>query len=197
MRHYQFNLPTALRFHELIDEYGRMRRLEDTTPQRRGQQFNHFIAELLGNWGTDRVQVNVRGVGEIDVAFAVDGTRFLLEAKWEKEPVSFDPIAKLSRRITQRLSGTRGVFLSDVGTVAADRRGGSQIFGRRSLVHCGYGVLVTGRDVWRGGLGTSAPAGWRVAAAGLEHHATGPSAPLRGRHGRAHGSNTKATQVRV
>lgn len=91
MRHYQFDLPTALRFRELIDEYGRMRRLEDTTLQRRGQQFNHFIAELLGNWGTDRVQVNVRGVGEIDVAFAVDGTRFLLEAKWEKEPVSFDP----------------------------------------------------------------------------------------------------------
>jgi Holliday junction resolvase-like predicted endonuclease len=118
MTRYQFDLPAALRLRELIDEYGRMRRLEDTTLQRRGQQFNEFIAELLGYWGVDRVQSNVRSVGEIDVAFAIDGIRFLLEAKWEKEPVSFDPIAKLSRRITQRFVGTRGVFLSMSGYTA-------------------------------------------------------------------------------
>jgi hypothetical protein len=81
------------------------------TPQRHGQRLNDFVAELLRCWGLDRAQANVRSVGEIDVAFAIDGMRFVLEAKWEQEPVSFDPIAKLSRRITQRLVGTRGVFL--------------------------------------------------------------------------------------
>jgi hypothetical protein len=115
MHRYRFDLEAALRLGELLDQYGRMWRLEDLTPQRRGQQFNGFIAELFTCWGVDRVQANVRSVGEVDVAFAVDGTRFLLEAKWGKEPVSFDPIAKLSRRITQRFGGTRGVFLSMSG----------------------------------------------------------------------------------
>lgn len=99
-----------------------MRRLEDMTPQRRGQRFNQFVADLLGSWGTDRVEANVLGAGEIDVAFTIDGTRFLLEAKWEAGPVSFDPIAKLSRRISQRLAGTRGVFLSMSGYTADARR---------------------------------------------------------------------------
>ena len=52
------------------------------------------------------------------MAFAIGDTRFILEAKWEQAPVSFDPIAKLSRRITQRLTGTRGVFLSMSGYTA-------------------------------------------------------------------------------
>lgn len=119
MYQYRFDLPAALRLRELIDEYGRLQRLEQMTPQRRGQRFNEFIAELLDYWGLERVEANVRSVGEIDVAFACDGTRFLLEAKWEKEPASFDPIAKLSRRITQRFVGTRGVFLSMSGYTGA------------------------------------------------------------------------------
>lgn len=115
---YQFDLAAALRLRELIGEYGALRRLENTTPQLRGQRFNQFIADVLACWGIGRVQVSVRGAGEIDVAFALDGTRFVLEAKWEAEPVGFGPIAKLSRRITQRLTGTRGVFLSMSGYTA-------------------------------------------------------------------------------
>lgn len=115
MHRYNFDLPATLRLRELITEYGRMRRLEHMTPQRRGQRLNDFVAELLSYWGVDRPQANVRGAGEVDVAFAVDSTRFVLEAKWELTAVSFEPIAKLSRRITQRLAGTRGVFLSMSG----------------------------------------------------------------------------------
>ena len=86
MHRYNFDLPTTLRLRELIDEYGRMRRLEGMTPQQRGQRFNEFIAELLRCWGLERVDANVRSLGEIDVTFAVDGTRFILEAKWEHSP---------------------------------------------------------------------------------------------------------------
>jgi hypothetical protein len=75
---YNFDLPTTLRLRELIDEYGRMRRLEGMTPQQRGQRLNEFIAELLRCWGLDRVDASVRSVGEIDVTFAVNGTRFIL-----------------------------------------------------------------------------------------------------------------------
>jgi hypothetical protein len=112
---YNFDLPTTLRLRELIDEYGRMRRLEGMTPQQRGQRFNEFIAELLRCWGLDRVDASVRSAGEIDVTFAVNGTRFILEAKWEQGPVDYGPMAKLRGRITQRLAGTRGVLLSMSG----------------------------------------------------------------------------------
>lgn len=54
VRQYQFDLPATLRFPELIDEYGRMRRLEEITPQRRGQRFNQFVAGLLDAGGADR-----------------------------------------------------------------------------------------------------------------------------------------------
>jgi Holliday junction resolvase-like predicted endonuclease len=112
---YQFDVPATQRFRELIDDYGRMRRLEDMTPQRRGQLFNDFVAELLRTWGLGRVEANVRGVGEVDVVFALEGVRFVLEAKWEQAPVDFGPIAKLSGRINQRFTGTRGVLLSMSG----------------------------------------------------------------------------------
>jgi hypothetical protein len=115
---YQFDLPAALRLGDMIGEYGRMRRLEGMSPQARGQRLNEFVAELLRYWGLDGAEAGVRGAGEIDVAFAADGTRFVLEAKWEHAPVGFGPIAKLSRRITQRLAGTRGVFLSMSGYTA-------------------------------------------------------------------------------
>jgi hypothetical protein len=109
---YDFDLPRTLQLRELIDEYGRMCRLEGMTAQQRGQRLNEFIAELLRCWGLDRADASVRSMGEIDVAFAINGTRFILEAKWEKGPVDFGPLAKLRGRITQRLAGTRGVFLS-------------------------------------------------------------------------------------
>jgi hypothetical protein len=110
-----FDLPAVLRLRDLIDEYSRLKRLEDMTPQVRGQRFNQFVADLLVFWGLDRVQASVRGTGEIDVTFAVDSTRFVLEAKWEQRPLDFGPIAKLRGRITQRLAGTQGVFLSMAG----------------------------------------------------------------------------------
>lgn len=118
MHRYNFDIPATLRLRELIADYGRMRGLEEMTVQQRGQRLNEFVAELLRYWGLGRVEANVRSIGEIDVAFAIDDTRFILEAKWEQAPVSFDPIAKLSRRITQRLTGTRGVFLSMSGYTA-------------------------------------------------------------------------------
>ena len=118
MHRYNFDIPATLRLRELIADYGRMGGLEEMTVQQRGQRLNEFVAELLRCWGLGRVEANVRSIGEIDVAFAIDDTRFILEAKWEQAPVSFDPIAKLSRRITQRLTGTRGVFLSMSGYTA-------------------------------------------------------------------------------
>jgi len=98
----------------LIEEYSRLRRLEGFTPQSRGQRLNHFVAELLQCWSI-KAKSNIRGSGEIDVGFEMNGRRFILEAKWENRPIGTEPIAKLQKRLRQRLGGTLGLFLSMSG----------------------------------------------------------------------------------
>lgn len=98
----------------LVSEYGHLRRLEGHTAQSRGQRLNGFIAELLQCYGID-AQTSVRGTGEIDVIFAVDGTHYVLEAKWQKKKSDTGSIAKLQKRVRQRLAGTNGLFLSISG----------------------------------------------------------------------------------
>ena len=100
---------------ELIAEYGRLTSLEGgLTPQARGQRFNGLLAEMFNAWGL-RAQADLNVAGNIDVAFAVDSTRFVLEAKWEAPPVDTGAIAKLRTRVVQRLGGTIGVFVSMSG----------------------------------------------------------------------------------
>jgi hypothetical protein len=78
----------------------------------RGMRFNDLIADVLSRDGID-AEANVRGPrGEVDVAFAFDGPRYLLEAKWEADPIGFDPIRKLHSMIEERLPGSVGVVLS-------------------------------------------------------------------------------------
>lgn len=104
--------PATLR--QLIGEYGVLRRLEGHTPQSRGQRFNGLIAETLRCWGISAT-ANDRSAGEIDVLFAVDGVRYVLEAKWEGGKTDTGKIAKLQKRVRQRLAGTYGVLLSMSG----------------------------------------------------------------------------------
>ena len=98
----------------LIDEYGRLQRLEGYTPQSRGQRFNGLIAEFLQCHGID-ARPNHQSAGEIDVVFTVDGVNYVLEAKWLSPKVDTGDIAKLQKRVRQRLAGTCGVLLSMSG----------------------------------------------------------------------------------
>jgi Restriction endonuclease len=102
------------RWRALIREYGRLDRLEGCTAQSRGQRFNGMIAELLECWGIE-ASANERSKGEIDVGFTVDGVHYVLEAKWEKARADTGHIAKLQKRVRQRLAGTHGVFLAMAG----------------------------------------------------------------------------------
>jgi len=60
-------------------------------------------------------QVSVRSAGEIDVAFAIDNQRYVLEAKWEQSKADTGDLAKLQRRVSQRFQGTIGLFLAMAG----------------------------------------------------------------------------------
>jgi hypothetical protein len=76
-----------------------------------------MIAELLRCWGID-AHANDRSKGEIDVGFTLDGVRYVLEAKWEHNKADTGHIAKLQKRVRQRLAGTYGVFLAMSGYTA-------------------------------------------------------------------------------
>ena len=81
----------------------------------RGRAFNGLIADVLRAYDVE-ARDNVRRVyGEIDVAFTLNGTRFLLEAKWAAVKSDGGQLAKLDQRLRESLAGTRGVFLSMSG----------------------------------------------------------------------------------
>jgi Holliday junction resolvase-like predicted endonuclease len=94
--------------------YAAMLRLDGISPQERGRQFNRWIADLLRAHGID-AQENHRSLGEIDVVFSIGDTRYILEAKWQQTKADTGQLAKLQKRLRQRLSGTYGVFVSMAG----------------------------------------------------------------------------------
>lgn len=109
-----WHLVHPIKLQSLIEEYSRLRGLQGYTPQSRGQRLNSFIADLLECWGIQAIS-NVRGKGEIDVGFEMEGRHFVVEAKWEDGPIGTEPITKLQKRLSQRLGGTIGLFLSMSG----------------------------------------------------------------------------------
>lgn len=100
----------------LSRKYRELRMLEGgITPADRGRVFNGFVADVLRAHGITAMDNIRRPHGEIDVAFTLNGTRFLLEAKWEKAKSDGGQLAKLDQRLRESLAGTRGVFLSMTG----------------------------------------------------------------------------------
>lgn len=102
------------RLRRLAGEYARLSQLVGCTTQSRGQRLNGLLSEMLDAWG-HRARADLNRRGNIDVAFAIDDQRFVLEAKWEQSPIGTGPIAKLQKRVRQRLGGTIGVFVSMSG----------------------------------------------------------------------------------
>lgn len=100
---------------QLIKQYKDLESLRDINPQRRGQLFNGFIARIIDAYGHKAKANNYGGPGEIDVAFTINGTRYILEAKWEKKRIDEEPISKIRTRVNQRLAGTVGIVLSMSG----------------------------------------------------------------------------------
>lgn len=106
------------RWRRLVAEYRALHRLDGgLTPQKRGQRFNGLMAELLTVFGIP-AKADQRSVGELDVTFRHAGRPFILEAKWERQKTGTGPIAKLQRRVEQRMVGVAGVFLAMEGYTA-------------------------------------------------------------------------------
>jgi hypothetical protein len=104
----------AQTFHE------RLRSLRDrfvayfcsTTAQSRGLELETLLYDLFSLFDLQpRGPFRPRGE-QIDGAFVLDGDDFLLEAKWQKEPVSLNDLRDLDGAVASNLDNTLGLFVA-------------------------------------------------------------------------------------
>ncbi len=99
--------------------------------QARGFQLERVMYEVFELFDLDP-KASFKNLGEqIDGAFSLEGTEYLFEAKWQKEPVNKADLAIFTDKVRTKLENTLGIFLSINGFspdgVAAHQAGGASI----------------------------------------------------------------------
>ncbi len=81
-------------------------------PQKRGFRLEKVLKELFQLFDLDP-KASFRIVGEqIDGAFSFEGTDYLLEAKWQQEPIGAAELDGMAGKLSRKLDNTLGLFLS-------------------------------------------------------------------------------------
>lgn len=81
-------------------------------PQKRGFRLEKILKELFLLFDLDP-KASFRITGEqIDGAFSFEGTDYLLEAKWQQNPVDASTLDSLAGKLSRKLDNTLGLFLS-------------------------------------------------------------------------------------
>jgi hypothetical protein len=81
-------------------------------PQRRGFRLEKVLKELFHLFDLDP-KASFRIVGEqIDGAFSFEGTDYLLEAKWQQDPIGASDLDGMAGKLSRKLDNTLGLFLS-------------------------------------------------------------------------------------
>jgi hypothetical protein len=94
----------------LTAEY--MALLGSDEPQRRGYRLEKILRELFELFDLDpRASFRITGE-QIDGAFSFEGTDYLLEAKWQLEPVRAADLDSLAGKLSRKLDNTLGLYLS-------------------------------------------------------------------------------------
>jgi len=110
--HENFLAKTAVqqKLEELREEFFKL--LGSEEPQKRGFQLEHVIRELFELFDLDpKASFKITGE-QIDGAFTFEGTDFLFEGKWQKEPVGAGDLDSLASKLRRKLENTLGLFLS-------------------------------------------------------------------------------------
>ncbi len=95
---------------EIVSEYVTL--LSKGEPQARGFKLEKVLKELFQLFDLDP-KASFRIVGEqIDGAFSFEGTDYLLEAKWQQEPVGAAELDGMAGKLSRKLDNTLGLFLS-------------------------------------------------------------------------------------
>jgi len=85
------------------------------TPQKRGAELEAVMREVFDLFDLDpRASFRITGE-QIDGAFTIDGTDYLFEAKWEKDPLDRTALDEFVSKIGRKLDNTLGLLLSMSG----------------------------------------------------------------------------------
>jgi len=83
-----------------------------SSPQTRGFDLERLMYDLFELFDLDP-KASFRNTGEqIDGAFALEGTDYLFEAKWQKDLVGVQDLDAFASKVRRKLDNTLGVFLS-------------------------------------------------------------------------------------
>ena len=104
---------------EFVEEYKKwLEPPEDAAPvwyRQRGFAFERILKSCLSHEGMDP-RSSFKAEGEqIDGSFFLDGSVFLLEAKWHKDELPASSIYQFKGKVDGKLAGTIGVFISMSG----------------------------------------------------------------------------------
>ena len=110
--------------------------LGNLEPHQRGFAFEKFLKKLFGAYNL-QPQDAFRNVGEqIDGSFLLGSEVYLLEAKWQSNPVDAAALHTFHGKIDQKARWTRGLFVSHSGFSEV----GLDAFGRGKSVICMDGL---------------------------------------------------------
>jgi Restriction endonuclease len=110
--------------------------MSSLSPQARGYAFEGFLKELFDAFGL-AAQEPFRLRGEqIDGSFQLGSEIYLLEAKWQGQPIGVAELHTFHGKIEQKAAWTRGLFVSNSGFTDD----GLVAFGRGKRVICMDGL---------------------------------------------------------
>jgi hypothetical protein len=97
----------------LRERFFRLHAMED--PQERGTEFEAFLRDLFKLFDLDpRAAFKIEGE-QIDGAFRLDSTHFLVEARWRKKLAERADLDAFDRKVRAKIENTLGVFISIEG----------------------------------------------------------------------------------
>lgn len=82
------------------------------SPNKRGFELEKILYDLFHLFDLDP-KASFKNTGEqLDGAFTLEGTDYLFEAKWEKDPISIQALDGFAGKVRRKLDNTLGLFLS-------------------------------------------------------------------------------------
>ena len=104
------NSAVRQRLGEIKNRY--MALVTSPNPQQRGFDLEKVMYDLFELFDLDP-KASFRNVGEqIDGAFALEGTDYLFEAKWQAELIAAKDLDGFAAKVDRKLDNTLGVFLA-------------------------------------------------------------------------------------
>lgn len=95
---------------ELKEVYYKL--LSSDNPQQRGYQLEAILKDLFELFDLDPKASFKIKVEQIDGAFTFENTDYLLECKWQNDPVNGQDLDSLAGKLSWKLENTLGLFLS-------------------------------------------------------------------------------------